>query len=124
MNTVLQIIAWLIKRKVITHIITPIIRESSRVGLQEWRSQSHLTRNAALAINDPNVKAMLDVVENENPAKWHLPVNSTVEERAGHQRFVEGYNMCLRNFQALAEYEQPKGEMPEATFGTDEKLTT
>jgi hypothetical protein len=96
-----------------------IHRDSLNLRLAEWQADEKLSHAAAKLLLDPTFQLMLQVNRNESPHLMHLTVDCALDARALHQARIEGYNMCLRNFQAMAEH-RPIASTIEPTFEQEE----
>lgn len=106
------------KRKTHVNIIQ---RESSKIRLHEFRSDKGLVGVAQKVHADPNFRLLLDVLRNEHPSHWGLPRMATMEQRAGVQGIVEGYNLALSNLEAMAVFRKTV-ELDEPTFEPAEQM--
>lgn len=87
--------------------------------MDEWRSDPELCRKAELALKDPIIRQMLDVIRCNHISQNVFPNTVGTEIRAFFQAKGEGYTLCLNDFEALAVHSKPV-EPIEATFGADE----
>jgi hypothetical protein len=95
-----------------------IHRDIARMTKEDWRSQPDLVKSATNVVASQTFKLMMDVIRNDHLASYYIPV-ATTEERAAHQLRCEGYNLALKDLEALAVYEKPKVEI-EAEFAPEE----
>jgi hypothetical protein len=102
-------------RKKQSQPIQVVRRDACRLRMSEWRANLALVREAGDVLNTTTARTMIDVVRNESPANIVL-LGVPIEERAVMQARIEGYQMALTNLEALAEFEQPKEQLPEPTF--------
>jgi len=94
-----------------------IQRDPLRMSMEEWRSNPELCRKAELALKDPVVRQMLDVLWHDHIARWvpSKPGDVLLACRA------EGWNLALNAFESLAKHEKPIDNIP-VTYGADEEV--
>lgn len=74
---------------------------NSRLRLDEYRSEPALVSAAQRVLNDPDLRLMLQVLQNEHPC-WQVFVNSAEPHmRAANQSKGEGYTLSLSNLEAM-----------------------
>lgn len=88
--------------------------------MDEWKSDPELCKQAAVALNNPIVRQLLDVLRTNHIGQWALSPAATMEERAMFAAKAEGYGLALNDFESLAEYQEPVQQL-EATFGVEEE---
>jgi hypothetical protein len=82
-------------------------REPTSLRVHEWRADKQLVSAASKLFTNPDLRLMLQTVENDHPANVVLPAEQSIEMRAILQARAEGYTMCLANLRALARFEPP-----------------
>lgn len=92
----------------------------STIGLEDWQKDESLVSLAADVLADPRTAQMLSVLRAESPANYGLPpLGVSFEDRASFQARIEGYHLCLNNFEALGKLSvvptesEPTFEAPE-----------
>jgi hypothetical protein len=86
--------------------------------MQDWRKSEECCRAAQLAIANPTVRQLLDILRTTHLGNWALAPNTSIEARAIHAAKCEGYGLALNDFEALAIFDQPREEVP-STFDPD-----
>lgn len=92
-----------------------ISRDPFRVTMDEWRKSEECCRAAQLALANPTIRQMADILRTSHLANWALPPETSIEHRAIHAAKCEGYGLALNDFEALAVFVKPS-EQIEATF--------
>jgi hypothetical protein len=101
-----------------------IRRLSSRISIEEWRSNADLVTMARKFLNDPDFQIMIDALENAAPHNYIALREMSIDARAMEQSKSEGYQLALNNLFALgspqvpkvdleADFSQPEEELPE-----------
>lgn len=104
------------KPKPVRAIVTPSFRGMGlNIRALQYRQNDELVSAAMAITNDPRFQQMLEVVRNEDPARFPLKDGSQIADRAIHQAMSEGYSLAVETMLALA---KPWKEttMPEETF--------
>jgi len=101
------------RRSIKVHVLK---RDPTSLRLHEWRGDQELTNTAARALANPDIKLMLQVLDNEHPGSALVFREDVgIEPRAIQQARAEGYTMALQNLRALARFEEPPRDI-EADF--------
>lgn len=95
-------------------------KPASKLRLDELRADPEMAKASSEILNNPMFQVMIQVNRNESPALMALTLDSTLETRALHQARIEGFNMALRNFEAMGEH-QAIPETMTATFEEEER---
>jgi hypothetical protein len=95
-----------------------IAREPFQVTIEEWRSDPMKCASAKSVLQSPTVIQMMQTLQNSHPAFQVMTV-ADPQMRIVHQSRGEGYTMCLRDFELLAEFVKPV-EAPSAEFEPEE----
>lgn len=111
---------WPFKLKKTKLDIKIIQRDPLTLRLAQWQADEKLSHAASKLLLDPTFQLMLQVNRNESPHLLHLAIDCPIETRALHQARIEGYNMALRNFEAMS-YHKPAPAELVATFETEEQ---
>lgn len=106
-------------KKTILNVLT-VHRDSTKLRLSEWQADENLTNSAGKVLVDPVFQMMVQVAKNESPSLMALTIDCPLETRALHQARIEGYNMALRNIDAMASHKPLPSELV-ATFEDEEK---
>ena len=95
-------------------------RDSLKLRLAEWRADLRLVSGARQLMESEDFRCMIDVLRNENPANYVMPLGTSAQDRASNQCRAEGYTMALSNLEALS---RPNSlvESVEATFEPEER---
>jgi hypothetical protein len=93
--------------------------DRQKLRLHQFRSDPKLAGAAQAVLTGDFMRVMLDVLENEAPAKVSFSPQATIEQRALHQARIEGYYLCLANLGALA-VATDLPENPEPKFEPEE----
>ncbi len=93
-------------------------RDVFRVSMQDWRKSEECCRAAQLALANPTIRQMTDILRTAHLGNWALAPNTSIEARAIHAAKCEGYGLALNDFEALAIFDQPREEVP-STFADD-----
>lgn len=104
--------------------IRVMVRDQTRITLDEWRSRPDLIKIASRFLNDPMFRMMMDVLRTthfQNSAMGIFGVS--IEDRAAMQARCEGYTIALNNLEAMGDYQKPKQEL-EPTFEPEEETET
>lgn len=99
--------------------------ESQTLSLAQWREHEEFVAQAHELAKTPLFRAILDVLQNEHPARLVFPKTKVSDtDRIAHQAQVEGYEICLSNIRALSSILKPKVELGEPTFQpvSDDKI--
>lgn len=89
---------------------------STELRLSDWQASTELVVSAQKLKRDPAFRTMLDVLRNESPANFALPITGmTADDRIAHASRIEGYNLALNNIDAMAHLNNTR-EPLEATF--------
>lgn len=104
-----------------THLKIQLVgKPATKLRLDEFRSDPEMAKGADEILNNPMFQVMMQVCKNESPALMALTMDSSLDTRALHQARIEGFNMALRNFEAMAQH----AALPEqlaATFEEEER---
>lgn len=111
---------WPFKPKVRLDVKTVAI-DPLKLRLGEWQADQKLTNAAAKLLMDPTFQLMLQVNRNESPAFMALTLEVSLESRALHQARIEGFNMALRNFEAMGVHQPIHDTELTATFEPEER---
>lgn len=109
---------WPFKKRVIE--VQVIARDPLKLRLNEFQSNKALVGMANKVLLSPELRTMLDCVQNEHPGFWVLPQGATKLDRVRAQCLAEGYTMCLANLEAMGKFVELK-QMPDPTFEPEEK---
>ena len=93
--------------------ISVVKRESMGLRLSEWRKEEMLLSSAARIWRDPDFRLMLDVLENEHPAKIGMAIDHPIQNRAVLHAIGQGYQTCLNNLKLLQKKIEKKQDIPE-----------
>jgi len=93
-------------------------RDPFRVTVEEWRGSEELCMAAHKALNDPNVRRMLDTLRNSHLGMYDMPADFSSEQRSIKSAVIEGFGIALNTFESLAVHKKPQ-EPIEATFGAE-----
>jgi hypothetical protein len=91
---------------------------SINLTLSKWLKEESLIASAANILKHPDMRAMLDVLENEHPGRKGLAISVTADQRAAWQSKTEGYQLCLNNLMVMGEKPGKKVE-PQETFAEE-----
>lgn len=100
--------------------IQTVLIDPLKLRLAQWQGDRNLTNSAGKVMAEGTVKLMLQVLGNESPALWSMDVNTSLESRALQQARIEGYNMALKNLEAMAVH-VAFTEAIEATFEPEQR---
>ena len=113
---------WPFRAKSVQLKIQTVLIEPVKLRLAQWQADPNLTGAATTLLKDGTFKLMLQVANNEHPALIAFRPDASLESRALHQAMIEGYNRCLRNFEAMGQHTALPKEL-EATFEQEERAT-
>jgi hypothetical protein len=102
--------------------IKAIEREVCRLRLGEWRADPQFVAMGATVLAQPNLKLMLDVIENEHPGHYVLPDGTSAQDRLTAQGRAEGYTMALANLRSMGTLAR-LSERIESTFAPENPET-
>lgn len=111
---------WPFKPKPTTLNLKITSKPASKLRLAEFRADPEMAKGASEILNNPMFQVMMQVNRNESPALILLRTEAPMDSRALHQARIEGYNMCLRNFEAMAEHSALPEQLA-ATFEPEER---
>lgn len=97
--------------------------ERSQLRLGMLRGDPKLSHAAAAVLSNDFTKIMLDVMENESPARIAFSPHATLGERALHQAKIEGYHLALATLRSMGSGTDSP-EAPVAEFEPEERQTT
>lgn len=98
-----------------------IRRDPTRITLDEWRGDLASVRIARKFLDDPEFRLLVDVLRTTHIGGYVMGMRDvSIEDRAAMQSRGEGYTMCLRDLEALGEFQKPKEEI-EPTFEPEEE---
>lgn len=86
---------------------------STNLTLAKWLKEENLIASAANILKHPDMRAMLDVLENEHPGRRGLAITATTEQRAAWQAETQGFQRCLNTLRALGDKPGKKPEIAE-----------
>lgn len=93
-------------------------RDPFRISMREWRQSEECCRAAQLALANPTVRQMVDILRSAHLGNWALSPDTSIEKRAIHAAKCEGYGLALNDLEALAVFDQPMETVP-STFEPD-----
>lgn len=102
--------------------IQVISRDPFRLNLREWRASKDMVKEAQIALADPVVRRMADVLRNNHIGNWAISLSTPVDQRAMHAARCEGYALALNDLESLAVYDPYEKEL-ESDFGVPEVET-
>lgn len=111
---------WPFKPKQVALQVIITEKTPSSLRLSEFMADKELVRSAEEILSTGTFKLMMQVCRNESPAMIALMTDVPLETRALHQARIEGFNMALRNFEAMGEH-QAIPEQLAATFEEEER---
>lgn len=77
---------------------------SHTLTLAQWRKQEKLVVDARELLRSHTFQMMLQVLNNEHPARnGFASVGTRAEDRAAHQAKIEGYEACLNKIKELGQ---------------------
>lgn len=74
---------------------------NSRLRLEEYRSEPALVSAAQRVLNDPDLRLMIQVLQNEHPCWQVFVANAEPHTRSAHQSKGEGYTLSLSNMESM-----------------------
>ena len=87
----------------------------STIRAQVWRQTPALLREADAILQSPRFQNMLEVLRNEDPARFPLAAGCPLQDRAVHQAMSEGYSLAIEMLLSLGK-PWDSIETPEETF--------
>jgi len=107
------------KKKTLPQMVV-IARDPLKLRLHEFRSNKSLVGEAQKMMMTGSLRLMLDVLRNEHPCLFVLPMGASPTDRMAVQCRAEGYTMALANLEAMTDF-QELATMPEPTFEPEEQ---
>lgn len=111
---------WPFKPKQVALQVRITEKTPSQMRLSDFMADQELVRSAQEILANPTFKLMMQVCRNESPAFIAFRLDATLDSRALHQSKIEGYNMTLRNLEAMGEHKTIPEELA-ATFEPEER---
>lgn len=99
--------------------VNVISREASKLRLQEWRQDAKLCGTAEAVFQNPNVRLMLDVLNNESPVNY-VGGTPTPDEKILRLGVIQGYHLAINTLEAMAQFKQPDEQLT-PTFEPEDK---
>jgi len=88
---------------------------STSMRMDQWRTSPELVVYAQKLFESPQFQTLLDVLRNESPSSYGLPIGATHDDQIAHSYKATGYNLCLNNMETLSNLHKQQ-DILEATF--------
>ena len=105
---------WFNRKPPASKTIIKVIH-STAMRMDQWRSSPELVEYAKRLFTTPEFQTLLDVLRNESPSSFGLPIGSSHDDQIAHSYKGTGYNLCLNNIEALSNMHEHPTYL-EATF--------